>query len=53
LFNFVSQADDALKSLCIPNAMLGGSLVTMAWRVLRLWMEGSPPGMEGSCEYIE
>jgi len=25
----------------------------MAWRVLRLRMEGSPPGTEGSCEYIE
>jgi hypothetical protein len=25
----------------------------MAWRVLRLRMEGSPPGAEGSCEYIE
>jgi len=33
--------------------MLDGSLVTMAWHVLRLWMEGSPPGMDGSCEYIE
>jgi hypothetical protein len=27
-------------------AMLGGSLVTMAWRVLKLRMEGSPPGTE-------
>jgi hypothetical protein len=35
------------------SAMLGGSLVTTAWRVLRLRMEGSPPGTEGSCEYIE
>jgi hypothetical protein len=33
--------------------MLGGSLVTTAWRVLRLRMEGSLPGAEGSCEYIE
>jgi len=33
--------------------MLGGSLVTTVWRVLRLWMEGSPPDTEGSCEYIE
>jgi hypothetical protein len=33
--------------------MLGGSLVTTAWRVLRLRMEGSPAGTEGSCEYIE
>jgi hypothetical protein len=37
----------------INEAMLGGSLVTTAWRVLRLRMEGSPPGREGSCEYIE
>jgi hypothetical protein len=33
--------------------MLGGSLVTTAWRILRLRMEGSPPGPDGSCEYIE
>jgi len=33
--------------------MLGGSLVKTAWCVLRLRMEGSPPGTEGSCEYIE
>jgi hypothetical protein len=26
---------------------------TTAWRVLRLRTEGSPPGTEGSCEYIE
>jgi hypothetical protein len=26
--------------------MLGGSLVTTAWRVLRLRMEGSPPGTD-------
>jgi hypothetical protein len=34
-------------------SVLGGSLVTMAWRVLSLRMEGRPPDMEGSCEYIE
>jgi hypothetical protein len=28
--------------------MLGGSLVTKAWCVLGLQMEGWPPGMEGS-----
>jgi hypothetical protein len=33
--------------------MLGGPLVTTAWCVLGLWMEGQPPDMEGSCEYIE
>jgi hypothetical protein len=27
--------------------------VTTAWRVLGLRMEERPPGMEGSCEYIE
>jgi hypothetical protein len=36
-----------------PTSMLGGSLVTTAWRVVTLRMEGSPPGTEGSCEYIE
>jgi hypothetical protein len=34
-------------------AMLGGPLDTTAWRVLRLRMEGSPPGTEGSCKCIE
>jgi hypothetical protein len=33
--------------------MLGGSLVTTAWHVLGLQMEGWPPVMEGSCGYIE
>jgi hypothetical protein len=28
-------------------------LVTTAWHVLGLQMEGQPPAMEGSCEYIE
>jgi len=32
--------------------VLDESLVTAAWHVLRLWMEGRPPDMEGSCEYI-
>jgi hypothetical protein len=27
--------------------------VTMAWCILRLWMEEWPPAMEDSCEYIE
>jgi hypothetical protein len=33
--------------------MLGGPLVTTAWHVLRLRIEGSPPDTEGSYEYIE
>jgi hypothetical protein len=33
--------------------MLGGSLVTMAWHVLRLQMEGRLPDTEESCKYIE
>jgi hypothetical protein len=34
-------------------SMLGGSLVTRTWRVLRLQIEGRPPAMKSSCEYIE
>jgi len=33
--------------------MLDGSLVTTAWRVLGLRMEGSPPGTKDSYECIE
>jgi hypothetical protein len=33
--------------------MSGGLLVTTAWRVLRLRMEGRPPDMDGNYEYIE
>jgi hypothetical protein len=33
--------------------MLGGFVVTMAWHIFRLWMEGRPLDMEGGCEYIE
>jgi hypothetical protein len=33
--------------------MVGGSLVSTAWRVLRLRTEEMHPVMEGSCEYIE
>jgi hypothetical protein len=36
-----------------PAFMFGGSLVTIAWHVLGLRMEGRPPAMDGSCEYIE
>jgi len=35
------------------DAILGGSLVTTAWRVLRLRMERIPPSSEGSSEYTE
>jgi hypothetical protein len=34
-------------------AKLGGSHVTKAWHILRLWMWGRSPAMEGSYEYIE
>jgi hypothetical protein len=34
-------------------SMLGGSLVTTAWHILRLQMERRLPDMESSCEYIE
>jgi hypothetical protein len=34
------------------EAMLGGSLVTTAWHVLGLWMEGQPPAVEGGCKYM-
>jgi hypothetical protein len=33
--------------------VLGGSLVNMAWHVLRLWLEERTPDTEGSGEYIE
>jgi hypothetical protein len=39
--------------LLVITTMLGVSFVTMACRVLRLRMEGSLPGTEDSCEYIE
>jgi hypothetical protein len=34
-------------------AMLGGSPVATAWRVLGLRMERRPAAAQGSCEYIE
>jgi hypothetical protein len=43
---------DHFGDVGVGGAMLDGSLFTTAWRVLRLRMEGSPPGTEGSCEYI-
>jgi hypothetical protein len=45
--------EDNIKKDLKELAMLGGSLVTMAWCVLRLWMEGKSPDMESSCKYIE
>jgi hypothetical protein len=33
--------------------MVGRSLITTTWRVLRLRMEGTPSDTEDSCEYIE
>jgi len=39
--------------LQLVGTMLGGSLVTTAWRVLRLRMEGRPPDTEGSYEFVE
>jgi hypothetical protein len=33
--------------------MLGESLVTTAWCVLQLKMEGQAPAVEDSCKYIE
>jgi hypothetical protein len=42
-----------LRSYEHRMAMVGGSLVTTPWRILRLRMEGSPPVTEGNCENIE
>jgi hypothetical protein len=42
-----------LISMVITISMLGGSLVTAAWRVLRLRMEETASRYGGSCEYIE
>jgi hypothetical protein len=49
----LAAVNSILNKLDPTPSMLGGSLVTTAWRVLRLRMEGSPPVAEGSCEYIE
>jgi len=37
----------------MQGSTLGGSHVTTAWRVLRLWMEGRPPDTDGSSKCIE
>jgi hypothetical protein len=40
--------------LLVPaSAMLGAAVVTTAWRVLGLRIEGWPPAMECSCDYVE
>jgi hypothetical protein len=39
-----------LKKEGSSMAMLSGSLVTMAWNVLRFRMEETAPDMKGSCE---
>jgi hypothetical protein len=36
--------------LCLTATMLGGSLVTMAWRVLRLRMEETPYSYGGKLQ---
>jgi hypothetical protein len=48
--------DERIENIIHPQvlkATLDGSLVTKAWCVLRLLMEGRPPDMESSCKYIE
>jgi hypothetical protein len=44
-----------LSTFGLPDCHVGGGVlfVTTAWCVLRLRLEGSPAGTEGSCEYIE
>jgi len=37
----------------VKSAIICGPLGTKAWRVLRLLIEGSHTGTEGSCEDIE
>jgi len=44
-YSFIPVAEDVI--------MLGGSLVTTAWCVLRLRLEGRPPVTEGCYEYTE
>ena len=41
----ISERERSSRDMCVA--------VTMAWRVLRLRMEGRSPEMEGSCEYTE
>jgi hypothetical protein len=42
-----------LEEGCKFLPMLSASLVTTAWRDLKLRIEETAPDMEGSCEYIE
>jgi hypothetical protein len=51
--NLIPNVFNEIYGLFTDISMLGGSLVTTAWRVLRLRMERSPPGTEGSCECTE
>jgi hypothetical protein len=46
-------ARSELNTVFSLETMLGESLVTMAWHILKLWMEGRPPDTEGSCKDIE
>jgi hypothetical protein len=48
-----SSSSSSSSSSYTTNTMLGGILVTTAWRVLKVRMEERPPAMEGRCEYIE
>jgi hypothetical protein len=45
--NVVGHNQDIFYSIYHFFAMLGGSLVTTAWRVLRLWMEETPSTFGG------
>jgi hypothetical protein len=50
---FIFQTEGNMRSECTVYEHKGMSLVTTAWCVLRLLMEGRPPDTEGSCKYIE
>jgi len=51
LLSACKSPDQAVNSVCNfsdwvhSKTTLGGSLATMAWHVLRLWIEGRPPDM--------
>jgi hypothetical protein len=52
-FHIVFIIFDVTRFKSPRPSMLGGSLVTTAWRVLRLRMEDTASRCGGSCEYIE